>query len=52
MRVRLASIKRQLDVLVRSHDETAELAAKVFELHARRRNSRPHNEKTLRRDTL
>jgi site-specific DNA recombinase len=29
---RLASIKLQLDVLDRSHDETAELAAKVFEL--------------------
>jgi len=28
----LASIKLQLDVLDRSHDETAELAAKVFEL--------------------
>ena len=32
MRDRLASIKLQLDVLDRSHDETAELAAKVFEL--------------------
>lgn len=31
-RDRLASIKLQLDVLDRSHDETAELAAKVFEL--------------------
>jgi hypothetical protein len=29
---RLSSIKLQLDVLDRSHDETAELAAKVFEL--------------------
>ena len=29
---RLASIKLPLDVLGRSHDETAELAAKVFEL--------------------
>ncbi|MCC6908165.1 MAG: recombinase family protein [Phycisphaerales bacterium] len=32
LRDRLASIKLQLDVLDRSHDETAELAAKVFEL--------------------
>src|SRR6266481_2122278 len=32
MRDRLASIKLQLDVLDHSHDETAELAAKVFEL--------------------
>ena len=32
MRDRLASIKLQLDVLDRCHDETAELAAKVFEL--------------------
>ena len=32
MRDRLASIKLQLDVLDRSHDETAELAARVFEL--------------------
>ena len=32
MRGRLALIKLQLDVLDRSHDETAELAAKVFEL--------------------
>jgi DNA invertase Pin-like site-specific DNA recombinase len=32
MRDRLASIKLQLDVLDRSRDETAELAAKVFEL--------------------
>jgi site-specific DNA recombinase len=32
MRDRLASIKLQLDVLDRSHDETAALAAKVFEL--------------------
>ena len=32
MRDRLASIKLQLDALDRSHDETAELAAKVFEL--------------------
>ena len=31
-RDRLASIKLQLDVLDRSHDETAELASKVFEL--------------------
>lgn len=29
---RLASIRPQLDVLDRSHDETAELAEKVFEL--------------------
>jgi len=29
---RLTKIKLQLDVLDRSHDETAELAAKVFEL--------------------
>ncbi|GMU37841.1 MAG: recombinase family protein [Phycisphaerae bacterium] len=32
LRDRLSSIKLQLDVLDRSHDETAELAAKVFEL--------------------
>jgi alkylated DNA nucleotide flippase Atl1 len=32
IRDRLASIKLQLDVLDRSHDETAELATKVFEL--------------------
>ena len=32
LRDRLASIKLQLDVLDRSHDETAELASKVFEL--------------------
>lgn len=32
MRDRLASIKLQLDVVDRSHDEKAELAAKVFEL--------------------
>ena len=32
LRDRLASIKLQLDVLDRSHDETAELAARVFEL--------------------
>ena len=32
MRDRLASIKLQLDVLDRSHDETAELSAKVVEL--------------------
>jgi site-specific DNA recombinase len=32
LRDRLASLKLQLDVLDRSHDETAELAAKVFEL--------------------
>jgi hypothetical protein len=29
---RLASIKLQLDAVDRSHDETAELAARVFEL--------------------
>jgi hypothetical protein len=32
MRDRLAAIKLQLNVLDRSHDETAELASKVFEL--------------------
>ncbi len=32
MRDRLASVKLQLDVLDRSHDEMAELASKVFEL--------------------
>lgn len=32
LRDRLASIKLQLDVVDRSHDENAELAAKVFEL--------------------
>jgi site-specific DNA recombinase len=32
LRDRLASIKLQLNVLDRSHDETAELSAKVFEL--------------------
>lgn len=32
LRDRLASIKLQLDVLDRSHDETAELASRVFEL--------------------
>ena len=32
LRDRLASIKLQLDVVDRCHDETAELAAKVFEL--------------------
>ncbi len=32
MRDRLASIKLQLDAFDRSHDETAELASKVFEL--------------------
>ncbi|REK08643.1 MAG: recombinase family protein [Planctomycetota bacterium] len=32
LRDRLARIKLQLDVLDRSHDETADLAAKVFEL--------------------
>jgi site-specific DNA recombinase len=32
LRDRLASIKLRLDVLDRSHDERAELAAKVFEL--------------------
>ena len=31
-RDRLSSVKLQLDVLDRSHDETAELACKVFEL--------------------
>ena len=35
MRDRLASIKLQLDVLDRSHDETVEFAAKVFELPPR-----------------
>ena len=35
MRDRLATIKLQLDVLDRSHDETAEFAAKVFELPPR-----------------
>jgi site-specific DNA recombinase len=38
MRDRLASLKLQLDVLDRSHDETAELAAKVFELSQTLRN--------------
>ena len=32
IRDRLASIKLQIDALDRSHDETAELASKVFEL--------------------
>jgi site-specific DNA recombinase len=32
LRDRLSSIKLQLDVLDRSHDETAALASKVFEL--------------------
>jgi hypothetical protein len=32
LRDRLASIKLQLDAVDRSHDETAELATKVFEL--------------------
>jgi site-specific DNA recombinase len=32
MRDQLASIKLQLDVMDRSHNETAELAEKVFEL--------------------
>lgn len=32
LRDRLASIKLQLEVVDRSHDETAELAVKVFEL--------------------
>ncbi len=32
MRDRLVSIKLQLDFLDRSHDETAQLASKVFEL--------------------
>ncbi len=32
LRDRLASIKLQLDDIDRSHDETAELASKVFEL--------------------
>jgi site-specific DNA recombinase len=32
LRDRLASVKLQLDAVDRSHDETAELAAKVFEL--------------------
>lgn len=38
LRDRLASIKLQLDVLDRSHDETAELASKVFELAQTLRN--------------
>mgnify|MGYP007059450172 FL=1 len=38
LRDRLASIKLQLDVLDRSHDETAELASKVFELSQTLRN--------------
>ena len=38
MRDRLASIKLQLVVLDRSHDETAELAAKVFDLSQTRRS--------------
>jgi hypothetical protein len=32
LRDRLANLKLQLDALDRSHDETADLAAKVFEL--------------------
>jgi site-specific DNA recombinase len=40
LRDRLASIKLQLDVLDRSHDETAELAAKVFELSQTLQNTR------------
>jgi site-specific DNA recombinase len=35
LRDRLASIKLQLDPVDRSHDETAELAARVFELGKR-----------------
>jgi site-specific DNA recombinase len=38
LRDRLASIKLQLDAVDRSHDETAELAAKVFELSQALRN--------------
>src|SRR6516225_5312136 len=38
LRDRLASIKLQLDAVDRSHDETAELAAKVFELSQTLRN--------------
>lgn len=38
MRDRLASIKLQLDLLDRSHDGTAGLAAKVFELTQTLRN--------------
>lgn len=44
IRDRLASIKLQLDALDRGHDETAELAAKVFEL------SQTLNEKWLTAD--
>src|SRR5206468_3005913 len=39
IRDRLASIKLQLDVLDRSHDETAELATKAFELSQTLRNT-------------
>ena len=38
LRDRLASIKLQLDVVDRCHDETAELASKVFELSQTLRN--------------
>jgi DNA invertase Pin-like site-specific DNA recombinase len=38
LRDRLATIKLQLDAVDRSHDETAELAAKVFELSQTLRN--------------
>src|SRR5207253_1290084 len=38
LRDRLARIKLQLDVLDRSHDETADLAVKVFELSQTLRN--------------
>ena len=43
LRDRLASIKLQLDPVDRSHDETAEWAAKVFELrkHAGSNNGLP-----------
>lgn len=37
IRDRLASIKLQIDALDRLHDETAELASKVFELSQTRR---------------
>jgi len=40
LRDRLSSIKPQLDVLDRFHDETAELAAKVFELSQTLQNTR------------
>src|SRR5207244_4475945 len=39
LRDRLASIKLQLDVADRSHDENAELASKVFELSQTLRNT-------------